>query len=278
MSFRVYFGCLVLFLFAPVKAWGACADIKSVSHSDGLVVSFTDARTATADVLQASEGRMVYDSSTKTLRLCDGDEWVYLAQSEKNTAIPAGAVMAFDLDTCPEGWSVLASAAGRFVVGAGTEYSKGSTGGLNSVTLTTAQMPKHTHSGTTASSGAHTHTASADSAGAHTHTASTGSAGAHNHRSPDRVFEGLDSWGNWQSNTGTRPAYDGSRTFVRPYTSTDGAHTHSVTVNSAGAHTHNVTVSSAGAHTHSFTTSEAGSGAAHENRPPYLALLYCKKD
>ena len=33
----------------------------------------------------------------------------------------------------------------RFIVGAGNNYSRGDTGGADSVTLTTAQMPQHNH-------------------------------------------------------------------------------------------------------------------------------------
>ena len=49
----------------------------------------------------------------------------------------------------------------RFVVGAGDSYAVDATGGANSVTLSTAQMPSHTHgdgSYTTSSVGNHTHT------------------------------------------------------------------------------------------------------------------------
>lgn len=46
----------------------------------------------------------------------------------------------------------------RFIVGAGGEYSVGSTGGAKEVTLTEAQMPSHRHSGTTNTDGAHSHT------------------------------------------------------------------------------------------------------------------------
>lgn len=51
----------------------------------------------------------------------------------------------------------------RFVVGAGSDYAVDATGGSDSVTLTTANLPAHTHSsgtlgGTTNTTGAHSHT------------------------------------------------------------------------------------------------------------------------
>ena len=51
----------------------------------------------------------------------------------------------------PSGWALCNGQNGtpnlqdRFIVGAGNQYSVGATGGANEVTLTTAQMPSHTH-------------------------------------------------------------------------------------------------------------------------------------
>jgi microcystin-dependent protein len=51
----------------------------------------------------------------------------------------------------PSGWVLCNGSNGtpdlrdRFVVGAGSGYSVGATGGADSVTLTTAQMPQHNH-------------------------------------------------------------------------------------------------------------------------------------
>lgn len=111
----------------------------------------------------------------------------------------------------------------RFLLGAGSTYSNGATGGAATVTLTTSQIPSHTHtftgsSATTNSTGAHTHnvgrdtdggsgtnrytvhsngpsgadaTAPTSSNGAHTHTvtakgtnSSTGGGGSHNNMPP----------------------------------------------------------------------------------------------
>ena len=65
--------------------------------------------------------------------------------------IPSGAVMAFNLSSCPAGWSALAAVAGRVIVGAGsgsglTPRSLGSTGGEERHTLTVSEMPAHKHS------------------------------------------------------------------------------------------------------------------------------------
>ena len=75
----------------------------------------------------------------------------------------------------------------------------GATGGAQTVTLTQAQMPSHTHTGST------------DSAGSHSHTAMTGNSTLVNGGTSQAVV--LDSIGS---------------------TSANGAHTHAITMNSTG--------------------------------------------
>ena len=45
----------------------------------------------------------------------------------------------------------------RFLVGAGDSYNLSDIGGAKEVTLTTVQMPSHTHSGSTNTAGEHSH-------------------------------------------------------------------------------------------------------------------------
>lgn len=126
----------------------------------------------------------------------------------------------------PAGWSLCDGTngtpdlRGRFIVGAGGSYAVAATGGAETVTLTAAQMPVHSHTGTTSSAGEHTHAGGGVLAG---------------------VF----------NEVGT-PAENANL------------------INSA--------TGSAGAHTHTFTTNNAGSGEAHENRPPYYALCFIRKN
>ena len=86
------------------------------------------------------------------------------------------------------------------LLASGDTYTPGNSGGGTTATLTTAEMPAHTHSGTTSSAGAHTHTVNqglvkneaqgaygsyvlyetnitTSSSGTHTHTATVGSTG-----------------------------------------------------------------------------------------------------
>lgn len=132
-------------------------------------------------------------------------------------AVPAGAMLDYAGTSAPTGWllcdgsavsrstySALFSAIGttwgagdgsttfnvpdfrrRVAVGSGGSGSAtlgnavGNTGGAETHTLTTAQIPSHTHTGTTSSDGAHTHTISgAENVAAGTHSAQTPNSGA----------------------------------------------------------------------------------------------------
>ena len=67
--------------------------------------------------------------------------------------IPRGAIIMWSGSTgsIPNGWVLCDGSNGtpnlrdRFIVGAGSTYSVDSTGGASSVTLSTANMPAHTH-------------------------------------------------------------------------------------------------------------------------------------
>jgi microcystin-dependent protein len=90
--------------------------------------------------------------------------------------MPLGAIIMWGGSSAPSGWhlcdgtahssSALQAIIGstntpdlrdRFVVGSGSTYANGNTGGAASVTLTTAQMPAHSHGGTVVGAGAHEH-------------------------------------------------------------------------------------------------------------------------
>ena len=129
--------------------------------------------------------------------------------------VPRGCILLWSgsTSTIPGGWALCNGQNGtpdlrdRFVVGAGSTYAVAAKGGATTVTLTTSQIPSHTHS--IASDGDHTHTVSfsaqgsntsqsaltnsssggssrtTSSSGAHTHTAgSSGGGGAHENLPP----------------------------------------------------------------------------------------------
>lgn len=180
------------------------------------------------------------------------DAPVTASPSVLNNPVPAGFIGMWSgaINAIPSGWLLCNGSNGtpdlrdRFIVGAGSTYAVGNTGGSATVTLNESQMPSHTHviSATTGAAGAHTHTATVTDPG-HVHTAN-------------------------QPLPGSTSASSGGSTGQGTVRDTNSAVTGiSVSISSALDHTHSISASAA-------TT---GGGAAHENRPPYFALAYIMK-
>ena len=123
----------------------------------------------------------------------------------------------------------------RFIVGSGDTYSVGNTGGSSTVTLTTAQIPSHSHPGTAVENGAHVHSIT-DPGHVHQY---------------DRMTDLTD-----------RADLDDNQFRTANSQANTGSAVTGITINSGGAHTHSV------------TTNNIGGGEAHENRPPYYSLAY----
>ena len=174
----------------------------------------------------------------------------------------------------------------RFLLGSGDSYSAGATGGASSVTLSSNQIPGHTHS-FSATSGAttpsHTHSFSATSGGVstghkHDWSGTTSSNGSHTH-----TLQGYGAVLD-KGSTGWRFGSGGSST-ASGIVNSNGSHTHTVsgtTGYQSNGHTHSVsgTTGSGGAsHTHSVsgTSGSTGGGGSHENMPPYLAVYIWKR-
>jgi len=226
------------------------------------------------------------------------------------------------------GFGTWTAVQGRVLLSASSAYPAASTGGAASHAITVAELPSHSHTGSTASAGGHTHTATTASAGAHTHAISVASAGAHTH-SGTAASNGahthtrgtMDITGYHGSEalvsmgaTGNHPYggafyisagqgshiaanvggnseqvnFQASRAWTGA-TSSNGAHTHTITAASAGAHVHNASSASAGAHTHTVTVATAGAhihtvtigntggGAAMSLLPPYVAVYMWRR-
>lgn len=167
--------------------------------------------------------------------------------------VPAGTIVMWSGETAPKGWALCDGTngtpdlRGRFVISTGTgagltARALGATGGTETHTLTTAEIPGHTHTGTTASNGAHTHTITDPG---HTHTQTTIN----------------DDY----NNSGANP----------PGFTADSSG--SVTWNNINSSTTGITVNSNGAHTHTFTSDSTGGSTAHNNMPPFYALAYIMK-
>jgi hypothetical protein len=139
----------------------------------------------------------------------------------------------------------------RFIIGSGSTYSPGDTGGSNSVNLSINQMPSHSHSGNFSVGPANDHQ--------HTVNFNTGG-GGHEH-----TF-----YGRGGGSSGTVPAlrFDGGGPVFFP-TGGGGGHNHAISG----------TTSPSGAHSHSINgnTSAQGGNTAVAITPPYYALIYIIK-
>jgi microcystin-dependent protein len=178
--------------------------------------------------------------------------------SVQSSSFPLGMIIIWSgaIVNIPTGWQLCNGTNGtpdlrdRFVVGAGSSYAVGATGGTSTVSISESQMPPHTHE---------TVITSISPAGSHTHSNVTTATNAnHTHPvSPNIVF------------TPGPVASKGTGAFFGTISgSGDG-----------GSHDHPVSTAPAGSHSHALTMSvnPAGSGDPHENRPPYYALAFIMK-
>ena len=79
-----------------------------------------------------------------------------------------------------------------------------------------------------------------------------------------------------RANASKVTGFDASRSWTG-WTSTNGNHSHWLSISSAGAHTHSVAIAAAGAHTHAITIGKTGSGAAFSILPPYVAVYMWRR-
>lgn len=173
---------------------------------------------------------------------------------------PTGGIILWSgaIAAIPSGWGLCNGTSGtpdlrnRMVIGAGSTYAVGATGGATTATLSSANIPAHTHtfSGTSGAGGSHSHTGSTGAAGAHTHTATTDETGGTLANS--LAFTYLNR----------NPGINSTRA-----------------INGVGDHTHTLSITAVGDHTHSFsgTTSAVGSGSSFSILNPYYALAYIMK-
>jgi len=185
---------------------------------------------------------------------------VTATQGVINNAMPVGGIILWSGATVPSGWALcngqtvpksdgtgnttVPDLRDKFIVASGGAYAIGNTGGNASNTLTVAQLPSHTHSGST------------DTQGSHAHGGGTSAIGDHQHSLPNLggAQAGSDNGG---VGIGVSNGYWGN---TQGPTSAAGGHSHTISTDTQGAHAHNITVGN------------TGSGAAIENRPPYYAL------
>ncbi len=183
----------------------------------------------------------------------------------------------------------------RFIVAAGGGYAVDDTGGFDTIALAVSELPSHSHAITDPG---HTHGLTdpghdhpitdpghnhAASSGAHTHGFTTDVGGAHDHTNQDTY---QDDQTNVAQDVVSGMTVGSSSELTRNVNSDGSTHTHSGTTDAASG---SVTVDPAFTGidvTDSFTgmsvndastgitaTENEGDGDAHENRPPFYAVL-----
>lgn len=169
---------------------------------------------------------------------------------EVDGVVPTGGIIMWSGSSSdiPDGWALCNGANGtpnltdRFILGAGSSYAAGASGGSTSVTLTSDNMPSHTH--TISSGGGHTHSVEFN----------------------DAYY--LDG------NTSSSQAIGGVETLssgVRGSTSSGNSKT------DLSYRVLTVTTETAGAHTHTIGSSGSASPSAMSIIPPYYALAFIMK-
>ena len=160
----------------------------------------------------------------------------------------------------------------RFIVGSGSTYDTGDTGGATS--RTTSSAGNHSHSVTVNSGGNHSHSVTVNST-----TLSEGQMGVHSHLSPGKRrsnswdINTLYDFGEGYTDVGTLQYGTGvySSTYPMALAKTDQIgssqpHTHTASTNNTGSHTHTASSGSTGNHSHTV-----------DILPPYYALAYIIK-
>lgn len=159
------------------------------------------------------------------------------------------------------------SAASRLGTVITDETTLGATGGTETNTIAEANLPAHTHG---LNSHTHTFSATTDAGGSHTHSfsAETSLHAGHGHQ--------LSFTTNVYTTGGAGSALQSVGSGSANNTTTDGAHTHSVsgTTGSSSTHTHTLSGTTSAA---SGNTASTGSGTAISNMPPaYLGSWLIK--
>lgn len=151
--------------------------------------------------------------------------------------------------------------AGRFPFGADGTHPRGEVSGQEQITLTTANLPPHTHTIAHAHDFSHDHANTVtDAQGNHAHNTD-----AHHHEVKQSNAAGTNN------NTFARGAAQDrevNTTDKSPNTTATGTHQHNVDIPAFGGNTGGSSSANSGS---------VGSGTPHTNMPPYLAINFVIK-
>lgn len=142
--------------------------ITSVKLAPNAVKSdhITDGTIGNADLApNAVTGDRILDGSVGTNDLANASVTAIKIAPDVKLSLPSGSVIMWSgaINTIPIDWQLCDGTNGmpdlrdKFLVGAGSTYAVGATGGAAQVTLTEAQMPSHSHSLSIDAAGQHSH-------------------------------------------------------------------------------------------------------------------------
>ena len=261
---------------------GVSPEVEVTTITGGHRVSVTDAGgTETFDVMDGQDGQdgapgvgiPSGGSTGKYLRKKSGTDYDTEWADIFDAVYPVGSIYMSVVSTSPATlfggtWSQLED---RFLVGAGQTYTAGGTGGSATHTLTTDEIPSHTHG-----LNSHTHSVGAHAHGLNSHTHGAGSYsansnGSHKHQYPLRANASSGAY----FSAGIMASNSGSSWNTE--TESGGSHTHTIsgTSGAASGNTANSTAFDSGAA--SGDTASTGGGNAFSVLPPYLAVYMWKR-
>ena len=211
----------------------------NVSNAGGSNNTFT-----TANLLNSTATTKAYSDSSTAIA----------TTAFVQNVLPRGMIVMWGglVGAIPTGWQLCDGSnstpdlRGQFIVGAGGTYTTGNTGGASSITLTTGNLPAHTHlaslTGATDQNGSHNHTVIDPG---HIHSLPS----VFNQSYPNSFVAGYGGAGQVVSQTGS--ATTGISLALSP------------------THSHNVTLTG--------NVGSTGSGQSIDTRPPFYALCYIQK-
>lgn len=218
-----------------------------------------------------------------------------------NLVYPIGTIFSSTSSTNPQTylggtWIQLKD---RMLLGAGSSYTAGNTGGSATHTITISEMPSHNHTFTGSAvttsdiSANHTHSGTTAVQGAnHTHTGTSGNENqGHTHTGPSHYHNNdilncsRGTYDNWRAacdgNDTTCGGTKEGGTGLSGWDSADHKHTTSFDIQNRG-HTHSLTTDAVTTnHTHSITSAGSignkGDGTAFNIMPPYRVVYMWKR-
>lgn len=225
-----------------------------LSISSGSTVDLSTAQIDSAGVAALGYSATMFGDIKQGFQFADHGGW-YLLDGRAISSLPANAQNnAVNLGFVGN----IPDASNKMLANMG---ALGATGGSSTVTLTQANLPNATLSGTTSLDGTHTHTVSPVST-------VTNTGGAHNH-----AFYTADNDLNYEASQGypANDNHDAFRTTDRRQRTEDNG-----TIQDSGTHTHNVTVpthstNNGGQHSHTVSVSTGGSDVPVDITPAYLS-------